>query len=282
MDEQPVKQAFGSPGGKSYLAPRIVDMIPPHRTYVEPFAGGAAVFFRKARSEKEVLNDKDSEIAFAFRFLRDMTPEQYERLKKREWTHRESIFRKLRQSNPTDDGGRFYKFYYLKKASFISGSSSYNHHQDGTVTGVDHLWKVRDRLRRSAIHNTDAAGLIRRYDSPRTFFYLDPPYPQRAFVGAKEDYTSEDLAVLLGRVKGMKGKAMISLGTEHTRLLPRQLCVRRVKVARNMQRRGMWNPGYQFEIVATNYNPDKVLRMRRRDGYRRRSAAPSGLAGMKG
>ena len=56
---KPVQQAFGSPGGKSYLAPRIASMMPPHKTYVEPFAGGAAVFFRKVPSQKEVLSDKD-------------------------------------------------------------------------------------------------------------------------------------------------------------------------------------------------------------------------------
>jgi len=35
-----VRQAFGSPGGKSYLAPRIATMLPPHKVYVEPFVGG--------------------------------------------------------------------------------------------------------------------------------------------------------------------------------------------------------------------------------------------------
>ena len=30
--EKPVQQAFGSPGGKSYLASRIAGMIPPHET----------------------------------------------------------------------------------------------------------------------------------------------------------------------------------------------------------------------------------------------------------
>jgi len=73
----PIAPAFGSPGGKSHLAPRIVKLIPKHTTYVEPYAGGAAVFWRKEPSHREVLNDKDPEIAAAYRFLKNMTAEQF-------------------------------------------------------------------------------------------------------------------------------------------------------------------------------------------------------------
>lgn len=96
MGEQPTKQAFGSPGGKSRLAPKIVGMMPEHRIYVEPFAGGATVYFRKGASEKEVLNDKDAEIAFAFRFLRDMTQEQFNKLKRLNWRISQNQFEKLK------------------------------------------------------------------------------------------------------------------------------------------------------------------------------------------
>ncbi|MBI4370291.1 MAG: DNA adenine methylase [Elusimicrobia bacterium] len=45
-----VRQAFGSYGGKRFLAHRIASYIPYHKTYIEPFAGGAAVFFAKDHS----------------------------------------------------------------------------------------------------------------------------------------------------------------------------------------------------------------------------------------
>ena len=52
-------------GGKSKLAETIVNLIPSHDTYVEAFAGGASVFFKKPKniSKLEVLNDKDKDIA---------------------------------------------------------------------------------------------------------------------------------------------------------------------------------------------------------------------------
>lgn len=34
-------------GGKQRLASKIIELIPKHVTYVEPFAGGAAIFFNK-------------------------------------------------------------------------------------------------------------------------------------------------------------------------------------------------------------------------------------------
>lgn len=46
-------------GGKRRIAKQLVALIPDHTTYVEPFAGGAQVFFHKPRSKVEVLNDLD-------------------------------------------------------------------------------------------------------------------------------------------------------------------------------------------------------------------------------
>jgi DNA adenine methylase len=54
-------------GGKNRLAKRLISLFPKHTTYVEPFAGGAQVFFHKEPSEVEVLNDLDGEIVNFFR-----------------------------------------------------------------------------------------------------------------------------------------------------------------------------------------------------------------------
>ena len=49
-------------GGKQYMARLIVSLIPKHKAYIEPFAGGAAIFFAKQPSEIEVLNDTNREV----------------------------------------------------------------------------------------------------------------------------------------------------------------------------------------------------------------------------
>lgn len=57
-------------GSKWQLADWIASTFPPHRVYVEPFAGSAAVFFRKHPSPIEVLNDLDGSVINFFRVLR--------------------------------------------------------------------------------------------------------------------------------------------------------------------------------------------------------------------
>jgi DNA adenine methylase len=62
-------------GGKQKLARQIVALMPAHRVYLEPFAGGAAVLFAKPRAERETLNDLDGDIVRFWRALRDRPQE---------------------------------------------------------------------------------------------------------------------------------------------------------------------------------------------------------------
>ena len=76
-----LRPAFGSPGGKRLLSSKIIPYFPEHKVYVEPFIGGGAVFFKKKPSQEEIINDKDSEIAFAYRFIQGITEEKINELK---------------------------------------------------------------------------------------------------------------------------------------------------------------------------------------------------------
>jgi DNA adenine methylase len=58
-------------GSKGRLGPWIASLLPPHRTYVEPFCGSAAVLFAKSPSPTEVINDRDGDLVCLFRVLRD-------------------------------------------------------------------------------------------------------------------------------------------------------------------------------------------------------------------
>lgn len=52
------------PGGKgaSGAYQQVINQIPPHRVYVEPFVGGGAVFERKAPAASSILMDLDREV----------------------------------------------------------------------------------------------------------------------------------------------------------------------------------------------------------------------------
>ena len=71
---QPTKSKLLSPlkyhGGKSYLARRIIGLMPPHRSYVEPFAGGLNVLLNK-EPRIEITNDIDRDLINFWRQLRE-------------------------------------------------------------------------------------------------------------------------------------------------------------------------------------------------------------------
>ncbi len=62
-------------GGKTRLAARIVELLPPHEHYVEPFAGSLAVLLAKPLSRMETVNDLDGDIMTFWRVLRDRPEE---------------------------------------------------------------------------------------------------------------------------------------------------------------------------------------------------------------
>lgn len=251
----PVRQAFSSPGGKSHLAPKISALIPKHRTYVEPFAGGAAVFFHKEPSLREVLNDKDSEIAFAYRFIKNMTDEQYKRLRQFDWHRKESIFNRLKRSKPKSSVDRFHRFYYLLLASFAHGRESFSSGGEGRKINISKLIKCKQRLKGVTILSMDGVAVISKYNSQGTFFYVDPPFPERSFAGrGAMGFDENSLAKLVKRLQTIRGKFILSLGTEHEKLLPKRWHTKRVGVKRKIvdPRTGKPIPR-GFEILAANF-----------------------------
>lgn len=59
------------PGSKWRIADRLVQMIPEHHAYCEPFFGSGAVFFKKNPSDIEMINDLDNDIPNLFMCIRD-------------------------------------------------------------------------------------------------------------------------------------------------------------------------------------------------------------------
>ncbi|MGL4982647.1 MAG: DNA adenine methylase [Treponemataceae bacterium] len=57
-------------GGKQQLARKILSLIPEHKTYVESFVGGGAIFFAKQPSPCEVINDTNCELINFYEVLK--------------------------------------------------------------------------------------------------------------------------------------------------------------------------------------------------------------------
>ena len=68
-------------GGKWRLAPWIIENLPAHKIYIEPFGGSLSVLLRKERSKREIINDVDGELVNLYRVARDQGKELQEKLR---------------------------------------------------------------------------------------------------------------------------------------------------------------------------------------------------------
>jgi len=178
-----VKPAFGSPGGKFFVAGKLISMFPEHKRYVEPFIGGGSVLFRKNKGSEEFINDKDSEIVSCFKFMQNITDQQIEELNKMDWKTSKETFNKLLgeyKESPTnkDPVYQFYRYVYIKAASDAGEMRSYDDRAEGEVMKLTtRLAKIKERLAGVTIENMDYKDFVKKYSTAESFTFLDPPYP---------------------------------------------------------------------------------------------------------
>jgi DNA adenine methylase len=69
---------------------------------------------------------------------------------------------------------------------------------------LDHLSKI------TFVENADFQTIIEKYDSPTTFFYLDPPYKDRETQYSKHNFVTDTHERLMKVMKNTKGKWCLS------------------------------------------------------------------------
>lgn len=216
-------------GGKFQLAKTIVKKIPEHQCYVEPFAGAAWVLFHKPESRSEVINDINSDVVNLYRVLQNHHEEFVNHFK---WvlSAREEFQRRIHENPDTlTDIQRAVRFFYLHKLAFagrnmggkptLGTATTSPPRLDLTRIGLD-ATQVYLRLQRVLIEHLNYDDLIRRYDRPHTFFYLDPPYWDCEDDYGKGVFDKDDFAKLAEQLQQIKGKFLLSLNdTEGVREL---------------------------------------------------------------
>jgi DNA adenine methylase len=228
-------------GGKRYLAERIVALIPRHRYYVEPYAGGLAVLLERDPNDRrlwlsekagqdgvsEVVNDLNGELINFWRVLRhqDLFPE-FARLCQATPLARSEFERAVEsQAASADPVGRAWAFFVRcrqSRAGTFKGFTSItrsrtrrgvNGNASEWIGAVDGLPAVHARLRPVVIENMKALDLMRRDDGPGTLYYLDPPYlheTRQTTDAYAFEMTEADHRDLLDLVKQFRGQVMLS------------------------------------------------------------------------
>ena len=189
-DHHMINSPFKWVGGKSRLRKQIIELLPAHSCYVEPFAGAAWVLFGKPPSDVEVLNDIDQDLITFFRVVKE-NPEEL--IASFEWELvSRAEFERLAKLDATQltDVQRAHRFYYLIMASW-GGEFHYPRFQTSIEDGGHgnrlfgalqtlrkRVMPVYERLRTVIIENLDWRECIDRYDRPGVVMYIDPPYPE--------------------------------------------------------------------------------------------------------
>lgn len=210
---------FSYYGGKQLMAKYIMPNIPEHTTYVETFAGGAAIFWMKEQSKVELLNDTNREIINFYEVLKTDFEALFQKIQISLYSR--DLHRKawVIYSNPDmfDSVKRAWAFWILAVQGF-AGMISESWGRDVSNNKCIKTFNNRKkeftldyavRLQNVQLESRDAIKLISGTDYKDAFFYCDPPY-FNADMGHYDGYTKEDFELLMKTLSQIKGKFLLS------------------------------------------------------------------------
>ena len=204
-------------GGKKALRELIVSLFPIYyERYIEVFGGGGWVLFHKPPgNDFEVYNDFNSLLANLYRCVRDNPQELIESLRfvlnSRE--DFEITRKSLAQDSSISDVQKASLYYQLIRYSYASGLTSYASQPHDMWVNFPLIEQAHRRLAKVVIENKDFEPLMRQYDRPVSFFYLDPPYfaTEGYYNNIGENgYTRQDHIRLRDILLRIEGKFLLS------------------------------------------------------------------------
>ena len=222
-----MRQVLKYPGSKWNIAKQLVELIPPHHSYVEPFFGSGALLFSKKISDIETINDLDSDVINLFKCIQKNS-EHLARLVMTTPYSREIYDKQFEIPE-----GAVCVDAYERAAGFLIRcwqghgfrTNGYKVGWKNDVQGRERmyaLWnwyrlpewiiEIAERLRTVQIENRPALEVIERFNYGNVFMYLDPPYllGTRSAKQYKHEMTDKDHEELLKLLLQSRAKIMIS------------------------------------------------------------------------
>ena len=211
------------PGSKWRIADQLVSNIPEHKSYLEPYFGSGAVLFNKPPSPIETINDLDDDVINLFQCIRDHSQQLAAMIAATPYSRKvyDSQF-SIVSKDPVDKACAFlikcWHGYGFKTSGIKTGwkRAKTGRERAYNLSNWYHLpeWieEIAERLRNIQIEHKPALDLIREFDSPDSFFYLDPPYllNTRSAKQYQHEMTEEDHIQLLETIVHCSAQIMIS------------------------------------------------------------------------
>lgn len=172
---------FRYPGGKFYARRMILECIPMHEGYCEPFTGGGSIFFAKMKTKRNVLNDLDIELVNCYLHIRDHVEDLINLLDGISATKELHSFYK-NEYKPKNDLERAFRWFYLNRISYSGIMRMQNcyfgygeKYSMRPENWAKHLRKVSQKLQDVQIFCLDFEKLLEQIDKD-LFLFVDPPY----------------------------------------------------------------------------------------------------------
>lgn len=214
------------PGGKHYLAPKIVPLMPRSTVYCEPFLGAAHVFLAKFPSRINHLNDLNSDLMCFWNVVKTEPLDLIHWLKGT--PPNRNLFERLQNTNYISNNIAIAaKEFTLRRLSLggLKQQYSFSLRPRGGIpetlnawhNAIDKIPLVSKLLHYTELTSENAYIYIQKIAQyyKDVFFYIDPPYLQSTRV-AKEMYGSFEMKdfeheILLDAILSIKDqKFMIS------------------------------------------------------------------------
>ncbi len=171
-------------GGKSSQTLKIVPLLEsvPHKRYIEPFGGSAAILLAKTPVSSETYNDLNSGLYSLFTVLSDDKLFKSFMKKIRALPYSYQMWHEADEKQGNDDVVmRAVYFFILLRQGFGGQADGWGYGVSKGETNnywpaVSRLSSVHKRLKYVQVDNRDFRLLLRTHDNPDALFYLDPPY----------------------------------------------------------------------------------------------------------
>lgn len=234
-------------GNKRPIAKKILKLIPQHKTYVEAFVGSGAVLFAKEPSEVEVINDLDKDVVENYRLLKSASADP------KDYNTTEGIpnIQRFVDRRPITKEDKVLRNLYISCNTFGSKGTGKIFKEYAGNRKINKIDKYKERLKNVRVYNTDYKNVIKKYDSPTTFFFLDPPYENSEDLYKEGSFQFDELRDLL---KTIKGKFLLTLNDSHNiRNIFKDFKIRGISVRGQGNEKSDIGRGVRKEVFIMNY-----------------------------
>lgn len=215
-----MKRILNYPGSKWSMADKIINLMPAHETYVEPFFGSGAVFFNKPKVKVETINDMDGRLVNFFRVCRDNPEELIKAIKLTPHSREEYQMSYEQADDSIEDARRLmvrcWQAIGAKTSDITGWRSLIESNGPDTNREWDLVWQriedVAFRLKGAQIDRQDAVKLLGRYNRKSVLTYVDPPYllQTRSKRLYQHEYNNEDHVEFLELLADFQGDVLLS------------------------------------------------------------------------